>query len=321
MADLRNTQLGGLDTSLGQNYDRAAPSSMFGTRDLKFYSALIADSNVIPFEVTFLGETYTQLFVGTNSYVTFGAGSSTIPSYNDGANSIDGYPAIIISGEDNSYQNVYSGVSGDAGSRKLRIRYEGLNSADSTDDPANIIWEMTFYENLPGVIDLVIVKNALYHYEDGLNGITDGTDWQDGFSDHAASNWGFKGSWRIDALGTTATVTPGNAVEKGSEGLQAIHIFNHDNGIHEEDDDYVRVTGLVYNGGIYSRAIRAIQSVSELYYIGQPNVIDGFAYGFVFAVADTTADGEAMSDALSNELGMTAVIPMTVGPESIYLDI
>lgn len=86
------------------------------------------------FAVNSLG--YTNWYVGSNGYITGGAGS-TVYSPIDGTS-----PAIrkfLLAAADNSYKFVYS-ISG---TNYFRVRYEGYASTDCTG--TQIIYEFTFY--------------------------------------------------------------------------------------------------------------------------------------------------------------------------------
>jgi len=311
-----------LINDIGQNYRRAFASSNFGTRAMQFYGVVIAptkQSGALPFNVTFLDNTYTNLYVGSNSYLTFGNGSDVFNTSDD-PTILDGLPGIIMSCSDNSYQFVYSLLTGNPGSFEYRIRYEGSDSTQAASNGPNLIWEIVFYENKPGIIDLIIVKDLHSQSTNiGICGITDGTDWQDGRPDHTVP-WGI-GSWRIDASGATATITAGEAIEHGPEKMLVEHMFNHDtgnpSGNFEEDDSYVLVTGLVWSSSDYSLAVRAIQQVAELYFLGNPDI--GMGLTFTIGVSDNTVTYQQISDALNNANIMNMVFPMTVGPESIYI--
>ena len=104
----------------------------------------------LPWNV-FFGETlYNTVYVGTNSYITFGGGSSSLsPSATDPA-----FDKIVMDGADNSAQRIYYGVEGTAPNRTYRIRYEGTSSTSGTLGSPNMVWEATFYENNIYQIDI-----------------------------------------------------------------------------------------------------------------------------------------------------------------------
>ena len=317
-------------TTLGQNYRKTAPSSRFGTREMAFYGVYVLpykQDTSTPFEITFFDQTYGSLYVGTNGYLTFGDGTDNYEFGDDPTMGGAELPAIVVSSGDNSYQYVYSKTWGNAynNTRRYTVRYEGSSDTSATSKGPNMIWEVTFYEERPGIVDLLVVADAKNRGGDGVSGVTDGTNWQDNYFEGHIAGWG-PGAYRIDTSdGTNALVTtldPTKLVEQGPVGMQIEHQFNHDTGgstnDHDEDDDYVQVFGGVWNGSDYAEAVRAIQQVAEVYYVGQPIV--GMGMEFVIAVADDTALHEMIGQALFNVWGPAfAIIPMTVGPESIYV--
>lgn len=111
----------------------------------------------IGFPVIFANKTYTSVYVGSNSYVTFGSGSDEydLESYEDWANH---RPGIYVGVADNSYQMVLSNNTvGEVGVRTHTIRFEG--SADTSEDSdIPIVWEMTFHEADPSRINLNVIQ-------------------------------------------------------------------------------------------------------------------------------------------------------------------
>lgn len=326
-----------VDLQTSANWRKTSPSSTFGTRDLAFYGVFLApdsQSGATPFPVEFLGGMFNHLYVGTNGYLTFGDGTSNYDFGTDATMDGAELPGILVSEWNNSYQYVYSKTTGDAynNTRRFTVRYEGswgVNTSDQGNLPAggppDMIWEMTFYEDLPGIVDLVVVNDANNAGGNGVSGVTDGFNWVDNGPSGNNVGWG-KGSYRIDTTdGTTAVITQGTTVEQGNRDMQIEHQFNHDTngstGNHEEDDGYVEVNGCVWNGSDFSRAVRALQQSVELYYVGQP--IMGMGIEFVVAIANDTATAEMAVQALENAWGpqgMTFMFaPMVVGPESIYV--
>lgn len=75
----------------------------------------------LPWSVNFNQDSYGSVFVGTNSYLTFGAGSTDKTPLNMGLN------RILIGAADNSCQRIYYGTEGVSPNRTYRIRWEGTN--------------------------------------------------------------------------------------------------------------------------------------------------------------------------------------------------
>lgn len=94
----------------------------------------------MPFTVSFLGLTYSTVYVGSNSYLTFGTGSS---NYSGLSGSNPPYPAIQISSGDNSFQRVYYGYGTNAGGAYV-IRYEGNGYTSGTPGSPGMVWEVWF---------------------------------------------------------------------------------------------------------------------------------------------------------------------------------
>lgn len=111
---------------------------------------------ILPFNISFLSQTYDRVYVGTNTYITFGAGSV---AYERLGTTVPNLPKIMISAADNSCQRLFTGVFGAAGSRIFRIRYEGTANHTGQEIP-NMIYEATFYENANNQIDIHTAQNA-----------------------------------------------------------------------------------------------------------------------------------------------------------------
>lgn len=129
------------------------------------------DSNVnvgdLGFAFNFFGSSYqNNVFLGSNSYVTFGFGSSAY----SGLSASNPGRGVLLAAADRSYRRVFVGpVNGGDG---YCIRFEG---GSSTGDWNDNIWEVTLYKT--GVIGIVTATVPT----GGTTGITDGSS--------------FKGSW------------------------------------------------------------------------------------------------------------------------------
>lgn len=129
-------------------------------------------SLTLPFDIFYCGGTYgpsagdpalRNIYVGSNGYVTFGAGFTTTFV---GA----GAPAarkICISAGDRSCQRLWAGSSGTTPNRTFRIRWEGHDGANGglLGSPT-MVWEMTFYESAGSGVD---VTNATIDLHIGDN--------------------------------------------------------------------------------------------------------------------------------------------------------
>ena len=125
----------------------------------------------LPWNVNYLGSSYSTVYLGTNSYLTFGGGSNQYIA-NDAANPT--LPKICISTADNSCQRMYYGTEGTAPNRTYRIVYEGTASSSGTLGSPTMVWEAVFYENNPSQIDVQIGANARAGSAQGIT-LPDGT--------------------------------------------------------------------------------------------------------------------------------------------------
>ena len=135
----------------------------------------------IPFNITFLGNSYSTIYVGTNHYVTFGEGSD---AYSNLGATNPNLPKIMWSAADNSVQRIYYGTEGSAPNRTYRVRVEGAASTSGTLGSPTMVNEYTFYENAPAQIDLQLGQNARKQ--------TGG-----GFTTEELQGWGFVSGARI----------------------------------------------------------------------------------------------------------------------------
>jgi hypothetical protein len=117
----------------------------------------------LPFNITFLNQSYSTVYIGTNTYITFGGGSSTflqIGSWNPP------WPKIMISSGDNLAFRIYRGVEGSSPNRTFRIRWEGHNSFQGGDaNNPDMIYEVTFYENTPTKVEVHTGVNSRWALE------------------------------------------------------------------------------------------------------------------------------------------------------------
>ena len=129
----------------------SATTPTFGTNDDGYWTLSL------PFNITYNGTSYSSIFIGTNSYITFGAGSSEYINMSAGFPAL---PKIMISAADNSAQRIYYGTVGSAPNRTYLVRWEGTNATSGTLGSPNMVWEATFYENAPTRVDIQIGVNA-----------------------------------------------------------------------------------------------------------------------------------------------------------------
>ena len=137
----------------------------------------------LPFNITYLGTSYNTVYVGTNTYLTFSAGSS---NYSNLGATNPNLPKIMWSCADNSVQRIYYGTEGSAPNRTYRIRIEGNGGTSGTLGSPNMVCEYVFYENAPSQIDLQL----------GSNNRKTTTS---GFTTNQLNSWGFISGQRIPA--------------------------------------------------------------------------------------------------------------------------
>jgi hypothetical protein len=151
--------LSGLSVEVTKNLN---PSVFTGGVDDGFYTL------DLPFTINFLGTNYNKIYIGTNSYATFGDGSRQYSSLNYAT---PNFPKILVSARDNSLQRIYYGTQQDLQTlgRVFRIRFEGTADLHyygplGFDEPgdSNMVWELTFYEFPNNEFDLHIEKNARF---------------------------------------------------------------------------------------------------------------------------------------------------------------
>jgi hypothetical protein len=93
----------------------------------------------LPFTFFMANTGYTSAFVGSNTYITFGSGST---AYSGLSASNPPFPKFFLGAADNSYQRVayYTG-----GTDYVRIRYEGNGTTSGTVGSPGIVLEITIF--------------------------------------------------------------------------------------------------------------------------------------------------------------------------------
>ncbi len=93
----------------------------------------------LPFTFYIAGTGYTTTYMGSNSYLTFGAGST---NFNGLSASNPALPKFMFGAADNSYQRVSRFASG---TDYQRIRYEGTAATSGVVGSPNIVLEITLF--------------------------------------------------------------------------------------------------------------------------------------------------------------------------------
>ncbi|MBM3911349.1 MAG: hypothetical protein FJ356_06840 [Thaumarchaeota archaeon] len=105
----------------------------------------------LPFNTFFNGTSYSQIFIGTNSYATFGGGSG---AYSGLSASNPAFNKIMIAAADRGSTGIYYTSS----SSSWTMRYEG--SSGTTGSPIATIWELQCFSSNPKSIRLSIAQAA-----------------------------------------------------------------------------------------------------------------------------------------------------------------
>jgi uncharacterized delta-60 repeat protein len=155
------------------------------------------------FNVNFLGIDYTDVNISSNTYLTFGDGSSNccfnIPNGIPGG---PGLPGIFISinNMDAQLYNLYTGLT-DNGNTFI-LKYEGSYHSNFRTDIPNLVVDYIFYKNDPYRIDVVIEQNDHYKNGDATSGVSDGINptWLASFSATSQTAWKITDSSTIEEL-------------------------------------------------------------------------------------------------------------------------
>ncbi len=153
----------------------------------------------LPFNVTYLNESSNTIYMGTNSYLTFGGGATTYSGIDENTPSL---PKIMVTAEDCSCQRIFYGTSGTVGSRIYRLVWEGNPNTSGTLGSPTIRYEYKFYEATPTQIDLNIEGNA--------NKSVDGS-----FSTAQLNAWGFISGQRIPVRVAALDADIEDAIDEG----------------------------------------------------------------------------------------------------------
>lgn len=154
----------------------------------------------LPFTVTYLNQNYTSIFVGTNTYLTFGSGST---QYSGISASSPNLPKIMVGASDNSVQRIYYGTEGSSPNRTFRVIVEGNASTGGTLGSPGMKYQYTFYENSADQIDLIIAQNNRKTTSGG------------GFTTGELNAWGFIASQRIPARVAALDADLEDAIDEG----------------------------------------------------------------------------------------------------------
>jgi hypothetical protein len=142
-------------TSIPQNLQNitsnAVTTPTSGSNDDGFYTV------ALPWSILYNGTSRSTVFVGTNTYITFGSGSEAYSGLSGSNPDLD---KIFVSSTDNSVQRIYTSTQGVSPNRLFVIRVQGRNSTSGTLGSPNMEWEWHFSENDTDKIELHIISNA-----------------------------------------------------------------------------------------------------------------------------------------------------------------
>jgi hypothetical protein len=127
-----------------------------GDNDDGYYGVNISGGG--GFTITFANSTFGNVFISTNSLVTFTSGYIDL-TFNESTPTMR---KICISADDNSCQRCYGGFEGSSPNRRIRFRFEGTNDISGVVGSPNMVWELTLYENARSQFDIQIGENARY---------------------------------------------------------------------------------------------------------------------------------------------------------------
>ena len=122
----------------GSNGGSFPPSGWTGLQNSSLDDASVGIG--LPFTFYIAGSGYTTTYMGSNTYLTFGSGSTNFSGLSA---STPALPKFMFGAADNSYQRVSTITSGTAA--YTRIRYEGTATTSGTVGSPNIVLEITLF--------------------------------------------------------------------------------------------------------------------------------------------------------------------------------
>jgi hypothetical protein len=125
------------------------------------------------FNTIFNGLTYNSVFIGSNTYVTYGSGSSV---YSGLSASNPNIPGFHLGSADNSYQLVMH--RSESGGNTRRIRYEGTQATGGSLGNPNIVYELIYFKDSSKVY-LALGQSR----SGGVQGLTNGSSFIASFPD------------------------------------------------------------------------------------------------------------------------------------------
>lgn len=129
----------------------------------------------LPFSWYFFGTDYSSsVYVGSNTYITFGFGSSNY----SGLSATNPGRGILVGASDNSYQRVWHGTKTLGNKTVFVVRYEGNGSTGGVVGSPGIVVQWTFFDQ-----QRLNITVGVHNRLNGLTGISDG------FSFNYSGSW------------------------------------------------------------------------------------------------------------------------------------
>lgn len=172
------------------------------------------------------------LYLGTNSYITFGEGADDYDSL-----SYDNppLPKIMVDADDNSLQYMYYGAVGSAPTRLYVVRYQGDSSTGTSPQNSDMIIEYHFPEAHKDRIQIHIIENG--RNGGGYSAIAS-ADTELATFDPTAGN-------AFEWDDTAQTLTPIALNEHGTSGLSFFDLDGSEGGGEPPYDDWSEDDGFV----------------------------------------------------------------------------
>ena len=156
----------------------------------------------LPFNFTISNTAYTAVYLGSNSYITFGSGSGSL----NVSASIPALNKLHFGSSDNSYQRVSNYVGG---SDYVRVRYEGAAASSGIVGSPTIVVEITLFNpSLFGGQNVIELLVGNHGRTSGQFGIADTTTYYASGTISANQSYVFVG----DSTGTSWVINTGSYV-------------------------------------------------------------------------------------------------------------
>jgi len=158
--------------------------------------------------VSFLGNTYSQLYVSGNGGFSFGSENDLRNGGDNDPVTDNGDPCIYMVNNDASLEQVWATSLGGG----TIFAYKIMGNTNYDNSGVNYEYDIYFYSN--GTVDVFVVQEPTDwdDYNDGLGnvqwGVTNGTNWVDGYTNHFSSFGAGVSGLRITGNGIRFTGTP-----------------------------------------------------------------------------------------------------------------